>query len=71
MASRLIIAPEAEQEFLEAFAWYESKQTGLGQRFAREFGECLDSIVRNPLMAKRSVHLSMVKNTTLSLCRNL
>ncbi len=52
MASRLIIAPEAEQEFLEAFAWYESKQTGLGQRFARDFGECLHCIVRNPLMGQ-------------------
>jgi plasmid stabilization system protein ParE len=52
MASKLIIAPEAEQEFLEAFDWYESKQTGLGQRFARDFGECLDNIVRNPLMGQ-------------------
>ena len=29
---------DAEQEFVEAVLWYESKEAGLGRRFRREVG---------------------------------
>lgn len=31
MAAELIIAPEAEQDIAEAYAWYEGRRTGLGE----------------------------------------
>jgi len=33
MAVELIIAPEVEQDFAEAYAWYEARRTGLGEEF--------------------------------------
>jgi hypothetical protein len=32
---RVVVRPEAEQELLDAQAWYESKVQGLGFEFAR------------------------------------
>jgi len=31
MAAELVIAPEAEQDLAEAYAWYESRRFGLGE----------------------------------------
>lgn len=33
MDAELIIAPEAEQDIAEAYAWYESRQIALGEEF--------------------------------------
>ncbi len=33
MAAKLIIAPEAEQDLGEAYAWYEYRRAGLGEEF--------------------------------------
>ena len=33
MAAELIIAPEAEQDVAEAYAWYEIQRSGLGEEF--------------------------------------
>ena len=33
MAAELILAPEAEQDIAEAYAWYESRRAGLGEEF--------------------------------------
>jgi toxin ParE1/3/4 len=39
MAVEIIIAPEAEQDIAEAYAWYESRRVGLGE----EFLSCIDA----------------------------
>lgn len=45
----LVFRPEAEQELLEAQAWYESKALGLGFEFARAADVAVASALRNPL----------------------
>jgi len=42
MVARFVIAPEAEQDISEAYAWYESRQVGLGE----EFLNCVDALWR-------------------------
>jgi len=32
MAAELTIAPEAEQDIEEAYAWYENRRNGLGEK---------------------------------------
>ena len=44
----VIILAEAEREFTESVAYYESKETGLGWRFRKEVVEAVGSIERNP-----------------------
>ena len=39
---------EAEEEFDEAFDWYESRQTGLGEKFAAEVQKVFDRISGSP-----------------------
>ncbi|MDD2914388.1 MAG: type II toxin-antitoxin system RelE/ParE family toxin [Gallionella sp.] len=46
---RVLLRPEAEQELLEAQAWYESKALGLGFEFARAADAAVASALRNPL----------------------
>ena len=43
-----VLRPEAEQELLEAQAWYESKALGLGFEFARAADAAVAPALRNP-----------------------
>ena len=45
---RVLLRPEAEQELLQAQAWYESKALGLGFEFARAADAAVASALRNP-----------------------
>ncbi len=49
----LIILGEAEQEFAESIAYYESKEPGLGWRFRNEVAEAVGRILRHPELARR------------------
>jgi plasmid stabilization system protein ParE len=42
MAANLIVAPEAEQDMAEAYAWYEGRRPGLGE----EFMSCVDAYIQ-------------------------
>ncbi|MEW6574359.1 MAG: hypothetical protein AB1374_12100 [Bacillota bacterium] len=33
MAAELVVAPEAEQDITDAYAWYEERRPGLGEEF--------------------------------------
>lgn len=44
----LLLRPEAEQELLDARAWYESKALGLGFEFARAADAAVAAARRNP-----------------------
>ena len=46
---RLIVRPEAEADLLQAFAWYEDQQPGLGRAFMEEVSRSLESIEQRPL----------------------
>ena len=48
----LFVLGEAEQEFAESIAYYESKEPGLGWRFRNEVAEAVDRILRNPELAR-------------------
>jgi hypothetical protein len=45
---RVVVRSEAEQELLEAQAWYESKAQGLGFEFARATDVAVATALRNP-----------------------
>ena len=46
MAAKLILAPEAEQDVAEAYAWYEARRIGLGEEFLSCIDACIAAICR-------------------------
>jgi hypothetical protein len=44
----VIIGPEAEDDFKDAYSWYEEKRQGLGHDFLLNFDAGLNYIQRNP-----------------------
>lgn len=55
MSYQLIFHPDAEQEYVEAFRWYEKQRPGLGYRFEEYIEKCLKKIVSHP------EHYSIIK----------
>jgi len=49
MTFTFLLSPKAHNEILEAWEWYEDKQTGLGDQFKQEVAKKLDVITANPL----------------------
>jgi plasmid stabilization system protein ParE len=50
MAVKLIIAPEAEQDIAEVYAWCEGRRAGLGEEFLSCVDACIETIHRTPEM---------------------
>lgn len=50
MAVELILAPEAEQDVAEAYAWYEDRRIGLGEEFLSSIDATMEAIRRTPEM---------------------
>lgn len=48
MAAELIIAPEAEQDLADAYAFYELQRFGLGEEFLSCVESCVETIRRSP-----------------------
>jgi len=48
MTGRLVLAPEAELDIAEAYAWYESRRLGLGEEFLSSVDASMESIRRRP-----------------------
>ena len=48
MAVELVVAPEAEQDLADAYAWYEERRPGLGEEFLNCVDACLEAIRRTP-----------------------
>lgn len=48
MAAELIVAPEAEQDIAEAYAWYEDYRVGLAEDLLERIDACVQSILRSP-----------------------
>lgn len=53
MTWRVVFRPEVEADVAEAAAWYESRQAGLGLRFAEEVFQIWDSLAVNPRLNAR------------------
>lgn len=52
MAAELVLAPEAEQDLDEAYAWYEKQRVGLGEDFLTNVDACIETICRFPKIGK-------------------
>ena len=50
MAAELIIAPEAIEDLVQAYDWYESQRVGLGEEFLSCVDAAIESIRRFPEM---------------------
>lgn len=50
MAAKLVIAPEAERDLVQAYAWYEDRRDGLGEEFLGCVDACIQAICRTPEM---------------------
>ena len=50
MAVKLTLAPEAEQDLADAYAWYETRRTGLGEDLLSSVEACIEAIRRMPDM---------------------
>jgi plasmid stabilization system protein ParE len=48
MKYKVIVRPEVENDFKEAFSWYEDKRTGLGYDFFLQVDAGINFINRNP-----------------------
>ncbi|HZZ76934.1 MAG TPA: type II toxin-antitoxin system RelE/ParE family toxin [Gemmataceae bacterium] len=48
MGAELIIAPEAEGDLDEAYAWYEKQRVGLGEDFLSNVDACISLLCRVP-----------------------
>jgi len=53
LASRLILRSRAEAEILEASAWYDEQQMGLGEEFAEAVERTIDHIGEAPFSFPR------------------
>lgn len=53
MTWRVVFRPEVEADVAEAAAWYETRQTGLGLRFAEAVFEVWDALAENPRINAR------------------
>jgi plasmid stabilization system protein ParE len=50
MAAELVVAPDAELDIAEAYAWYEGRRLGLGEEFLSALDACIESFRRQPHM---------------------
>lgn len=48
MAAELHVAPKADLDISEAFAWYEDRQSGLGDKFLTELEQCFQQVRQHP-----------------------
>jgi len=53
MSWEVVVLPEAEQDQVEAAAWYEACQPKLGAEFVQEVTLVWDALAENPLLNSR------------------
>lgn len=50
MSYRLVVRPEVDADLIEAEAWYEQQEAGLGREFLKAARETIDRLSANPLL---------------------
>lgn len=53
MPNELIIAPEAKQDLIDTYGWYEERRVGLGEEFLGCVDACIETLRRHPERAPR------------------
>jgi hypothetical protein len=48
MIEVVIYTPEAEQDVIAAYSWYEAREPGLGEEFLRCVEACVQTVQRHP-----------------------
>jgi len=48
MIEQIIFTPEAEEDVVQSYGWYEEREPGLGEDFLRSVEACLDMVRRHP-----------------------
>ena len=64
MSLEFIVSPSAEADILEAFSWYEERQSGLGRRFIGELDLAFTRIQSDPLSNQEdlpAIHRSVLR----------
>ena len=61
MSYRLIVRPEVDADLLEAEAWYEQQEEGLGREFLRDARDTIDNLSANPLIYQVRSHRKQVR----------
>jgi hypothetical protein len=56
VAANLILAPEAEQDINDGYAWDEARRVGLGEEFLSCVDACIQTICRRPDSYKKVHH---------------
>jgi plasmid stabilization system protein ParE len=46
----LVVRPEVDADLLEAEAWYNDQEPGLGQKFLKDALETIDRLLQNPFL---------------------
>ena len=50
MIDHVIFTPEADNDVIESYGWYEGREPGLGEDFLRSLDACIHGILRHPEM---------------------
>lgn len=50
MIKQIIYVPDAEEDVVDSYDWYESREPGLGEDFLRSIEACLAIIQRHPYL---------------------
>lgn len=53
MIENIVLLPEAVADAAEAYQWYEQRGEGLGDRFLKCVGDCIERIQQQPELAER------------------
>ena len=64
MTRRISLRPQAQDEFIDAVAWYEAQRAGLGTAFLLRFDELVERLSEFPLAARplvRDVRIARVQ----------
>ena len=61
MNYQLIVRPEVDADLIEAEAWYEQQEAGLGREFLRAARETIDRLSANPLIYQVRSHRKQVR----------
>lgn len=64
MTYSMTVTPEAEEDLLQAFFWYEDQRKGLGHHFMLQVAAGMDLVQRNP-----DIHPEEYKGTRKHLIR--
>ena len=61
MKYKIVFHPEATQEYVDAYEWYEQKQSGMGERFILSVDEAIADIVSHPATGRSEASIYRVK----------